>query len=182
MDEAHRLHQYKNISYMGSFKKNCEKLGLTTEADELDWIIKQSDCTILFYDAMQVVGPSGIDYQRFDQKLQNSLEQRMTSYFTLLTQMRVQGGNAYIDFVKSIFEESCTGKYKSDKYDLKIYLDFSKFEKDMYRKETEVGLSRMVAGYAWPWISKKDQTKKDIEIQGIKRKWNQVITMIFLSD
>lgn len=172
VDEAHRLHQYKNISYMGSFKKNCEKLGLTTEADELDWIIKQSDCTILFYDAMQVVGPSGIDYQRFDQKMQNSLEQRMTSYFTLLTQMRVQGGNAYIDFVKSIFEESCTGKYKSDKYDLKIYLDFSKFEKDMYRKETEVGLSRMVAGYAWPWISKKDQTKKDIEIQGIKRKWN----------
>ena len=172
VDEAHRLHQYKNISYMGSFKKNCEKLGLTTEADELDWIIKQSDCTILFYDAMQVVGPSGIDYQRFDQKMQNSLEQRMTSYFTLLTQMRVQGGNAYIDFVKSIFEESCTEKYKSDKYDLKIYLDFSKFEKDMYRKETEVGLSRMVAGYAWPWISKKDQTKKDIEIQGIKRKWN----------
>ena len=172
VDEAHRLHQYKNISYMGSFKKNCEKLGLTTEADELDWIIKQSDCTILFYDAMQVVGPSGIDYQRFDQKMQTSLEKRMTSYFTLLTQMRVQGGNAYIDFVKSIFEESCTGKYKSDKYDLKIYLDFSKFEKDMYRKETEVGLSRMVAGYAWPWISKKDQTKKDIEIQGIKRKWN----------
>ena len=70
---------------MGSFKKNCEKLGLTTEADELDWIIKQSDCTILFYDAMQVIGPSGIDYQRFDQKMQNSLEQRMTSYFTLLT-------------------------------------------------------------------------------------------------
>ena len=34
----------------------------------------------------------------------------------------------------------------------------------MYRKETEVGLSRMVAGYAWPWISKKDQMKKDIEI------------------
>ena len=31
---------------------------------------------------------------------------------------------------------------------------------------------RQVAGYAWPWISKKDQTKKDIEIQGIKRKWN----------
>ena len=67
--------------------------------------------------------------------MQNSLEKRMTSYFTLLTQMRVQGGSAYIEFVKSIFGESCTEKYKSDKYDLKIYLDFSKFEKDMYRKE-----------------------------------------------
>lgn len=172
VDEAHRLHQYKNISYMGSFKKNCEKLGLTTEADELDWIIKQSDCTILLYDAMQVVGPSEIDYQRFNQKMQNSMRKCMTSYFTLSTQMRVQGGNAYIDFVKSVFWGLFTEKYKPEKYDLKIYLDFSKFEKDMYRKETEVGLSRMVAGYAWPWISKKDQTKKDIEIQGIKRKWN----------
>ncbi|MCR4960390.1 MAG: DEAD/DEAH box helicase family protein, partial [Lachnospiraceae bacterium] len=48
VDEAHRLHQYKNISYMGTFKQNCEKLGLTTEADELDWLLKQSDCTVLF--------------------------------------------------------------------------------------------------------------------------------------
>ena len=39
VDEAHRLHRYKNISYMGTFKKNCEKIGLTTEADELDWLL-----------------------------------------------------------------------------------------------------------------------------------------------
>lgn len=97
---------------------------MTTEADELDWIIKQSDCTILFYDAMQVVGPSGIDYQRFDQKMQTSLEKRMTSYFTLLTQMRVQGGNAYIDFVKSIFEESCTGNINQINMILKYILIF----------------------------------------------------------
>ena len=133
MDEAHRLHQYKNISYMGSFKKNCEKLGLTTEADELDWIIKQSDCTILFYDAMQVVGPSGIDYQRFDQKMQNSLEKRMTSYFTLLTQMRVQGGSAYIEFVKSIFGESCTENINQINMILKYILIF-KFEKEYVSK------------------------------------------------
>ena len=58
VDEAHRLHQYKNISYMGIFKANCEKLGLTTEADELDWILMQSKQAVLFYDSMQVVGPS----------------------------------------------------------------------------------------------------------------------------
>ena len=69
VDEAHRLHQYKNISYMGPFKRNCEKLGLTTESDELDWILKQSECVVLFYDAMQVVGPSGIDFERFDRKM-----------------------------------------------------------------------------------------------------------------
>ncbi len=68
VDEAHRLHQYKNISYMGTFKQNCEKLGLTTEADELDWVLKQTNCAVLFYDSMQVVGPSGIDFERFDKK------------------------------------------------------------------------------------------------------------------
>jgi len=172
VDEAHRLHQYKNISYMGTFKANCEKLGFTTDADELDWILKQSKQAVLFYDSMQVVGPSGIDFERFDKKMEDSLQRRMIAYFTLHTQMRVQGGNDYIEQVKNILTGTCKTAYKSDKYDFKLYLDFSKFEKEMYMKEEEVGLSRMLAGYAWPWISKNNQTLKDIEIQGIKRMWN----------
>ena len=172
VDEAHRLHRYKNISYMGTFKSNCEKLGLTTESDELDWILKQSDCAVLFYDYKQVVGPSGIDFERFDKKMEDAFQNRMIAYYTLLTQMRVQGGNDYIGFVKGLLAGTCLGKYKSDKYDFKLYSDFSKFEKDMYTKESETGLSRMLAGYAWPWFSKRDQTQKDIEIQGIKRMWN----------
>ncbi len=172
VDEAHRLHQYKNISYMGTFKKNCEKLGLTTDSDEMDWILNQSDCTVLFYDAMQVVGPSGIDLNRFNSKMESAFQDRMIAYFTLLTQMRVQGGNDYIDFVNSILDGNCERAYYSDKYDLKLYMDFSSFEKDMYQKEEEAGLTRMVAGYAWPWISKNDSTLRDINIQGIDRMWN----------
>ncbi len=172
VDEAHRLHQYKNISYMGTFKKNCESLGLTTDADELDWIIKQSDCTVLFYDALQVVGPSGINVERFDDKMNAPTAKRLVSYYTLLTQMRVLGGNDYIDFVSSMLKAECSEKFSSDKYDLKIYTDFSRFEKDMYAKEDEAGLTRMIAGYAWPWISKKDNTLKDIVIQDVARMWN----------
>ena len=172
VDEAHRLHQYKNISYLGAFKKNCEKLGLTTEHDELDWIIKQSDQTVLFYDSMQVVGPSGIGFERFDKKMEESFQNRMIAYFTLLTQMRVQGGNDYINQVKEMLVGECHRKYVSEKYDFKLYTDFAKFEKDMYSREAETGLSRMLAGYAWPWISKNDQTLKDIEIQDVKRMWN----------
>lgn len=140
---------------MGTFKKNCEKLGLTTESDELDWILKQSDCTVLFYDAMQVVGPSGIDLERFDKKMEGAVNKRMIAYYTLLTQMRVQGENGYIDFVKSLLEGNCTKEYRSDKYDLKLYDDFKRFENDMYEKEKTAKLTRMIAGYAWPWISKK---------------------------
>ena len=42
----------------------------------------------------------------------------------------------------------------------------------MYTRESENGLTRMLAGYAWPWVSKKDRTLKDIEIQGVQRMWN----------
>lgn len=172
VDEAHRLHQYKNISYRGSFKKSCERLGMTTEADELDWILAQAECVVLFYDHDQVVGPSGIDYERFNGKMRNAYKNHTISYCTLMTQMRVQGGNAYIDFVKNVLAGTCKKKYHSPKYDLKLYTDFAKFENDMYEKEAETGLSRMVAGYAWPWNSKSDRSQKDIEIQGIKRMWN----------
>lgn len=171
VDEAHRLHQYKNISYMGTFKQNCERLGLTTEADELDWIIEQSDVSVLFYDGMQVVGPSGINIERFKRKTDH-FDERMTQYFNLLTQMRVKGGNDYISFIESVLAAKCENKYSSSDYDFKMYTDFSKFEKDMYAKESKYGLTRMIAGYAWPWISKEDKTLKDIPIQGCERMWN----------
>gem|GEM_PF-192364 len=109
---------------------------------------------------------------KLDKKMEDSFNRRMIAYFTLITQMRVQGGNAYIDQVKDMLAGSCSSKYVSEKYDFKLYSDFSKFEKDMYAKENEVGLSRMLAGYAWPWISKNDQALKDIEIQDVKRMWN----------
>lgn len=172
VDETHRLHQYKNISYRGTFKANCEKLGLNTDADELDWVLKQSDCTVMFYDSMQVVGPSGIECGRFEKKMEDAMKKRTISFFNLSTQMRVLGGNDYIEFVKLVLDARCKTTYQNDNYDFKIFNDFAKFEADMYRKEEEHGLCRMIAGYAWPWISKNDQTQRDIEIQGIKRMWN----------
>lgn len=172
VDEAHRLHQYTNISYMGTFKKNCERLGLTTEADELDWILRQADSAVLFYDSKQVVGPSGIDSKRFYEKMKDSSGKQAFVQYTLDTQMRVLGGNDYLDFVKKMLDGKCSCKYSSSKYSLKLYSDFKKFQQDMLSKEKENGLVRMIAGYAWPWVSKGNKELTDIEIQGIKCKWN----------
>ena len=172
VDEAHRLHQYKNISYMGPFKACCERIGLTTESDELDWILHQCKCPILFYDEMQVVGPSGIDVQRFRRKMKKDQSKRLLTYFNLLTQMRVRGGNDYISYVKELLSGTVKEKKQFSNYDLKIVTDFKEFNQIMYRKEKEVRLVRMAAGYAWDWISKKDKLLYDIEIQGIKKQWN----------
>lgn len=172
VDEAHRLHQYKNISYMGTFKTNCEKLGLSTDSDELDWIIKQSGCSILFYDDMQVVGPSGIDMERFDHKMKEAINRRMIAYFRLATQMRVHGGNDYISYIEALLKGDAIKKKIFDNYEFRIFNNFFNFEKEMYLKEEKNGLSRMIAGYAWEWISKKDSEKRDICLEGVERKWN----------
>ena len=35
-------------------------------------------------------------------------------------------------------------------------------------------MSRLIAGYSWPWISKRDKSLYDIEIEGTKLQWNNV--------
>lgn len=172
VDEAHRLHQYKNISYMGAFKASCARIGLTTESDELDWILHQCKCPVLFYDEMQVVGPSGIDVTRFRKKMKMEQSKRMLTYHNLLTQMRVKGGNDYIAYVKSLLTGTVKEKKTFVNYELKIMNDFKKFNALMYEKEKEVQLVRMAAGYAWDWVSKNDKSLYDIEIQGIRKQWN----------
>ena len=39
-------------------------------------------------------------------------------------------------------------------------------------RNQEVGLSRMVAGYAWKWVSKADKDAYDISLDGRQWKWN----------
>jgi DUF2075 family protein len=40
------------------------------------------------------------------------------------------------------------------------------------QKDAEIGLSRLVAGYAWDWVSKKNPRAFDIEIDGEQMRWN----------
>ena len=40
----------------------------------------------------------------------------------------------------------------------------------------------MVAGYAWPWISKNDKSLKDITVQNISRMWNHQTVGWVLTD
>lgn len=172
VDEAHKLHQRKNIANMGSHDANNKKLGLPKDATEMDWIFKQSKCPILFYDKNQVVGPSGISHELLKSKLRSTFEDRMITYFTLSTQMRVKGGNDYIDYVTQILNNSIMVKKEFKDYDFKVVDSFNKFENLLIEKENKSGLARMVAGYAWPWVSKKDKTLKDIQIESSERMWN----------
>lgn len=171
VDEAHRLRQYRNIGWMGAFKKNNEKLGLDDSGTELDWIIANSKNQIFFYDAAQSVKPSDIDEIRFSELLNNN----NTIQLQLTSQMRVKGGNNYINFVDELLtvKRNTNTIYKPDDYELLIFDSLKDLYSELEKRENRHGLSRLIAGYSWPWNSQKNDTAIDIEIDGLKFQWNR---------
>jgi hypothetical protein len=171
IDEAHRLRQYKNIGWMGVFKKNNQKLGLDNTGTELDWIIANSTNQIFFYDPAQSVKPSDIPSSHFDKLLNepNTIE------IELKSQMRSNGGNDYITFVDDLLNIKRENKsfYTPEKYDIVVFDSMKDMYEQLSIKEERHGLSRLVAGYSWPWASQKDKNAIDIEIDGVELQWNK---------
>ncbi len=166
VDESHRLRQRKNITNYKSHDNVNKSFGLGNEGTELDWVVRSSKHQIFLYDANQSVRPSDVSGDAF-----NKLN---ASRYELLSQMRVQGGDAYLDFIDQLFEDNKISNKKFVDYDFKIYSDVGKMYHDIKERNKELGLSRMVAGYAWPWLSKKDSKLYDIIIGEEKFRWNSV--------
>lgn len=171
VDEAHRLRQYKNISWQGQFRQNNKKLGLGDQGNELDWIISNSRKQVFFYDAEQAIKPSDINEANFNALLQNPA----TLKLQLASQMRVKGGIDYIDFVDKLLNVKLkpTSKFSSSNYEILLFDSLKIMYEVLADKEQEYGLCRLVAGYSWPWLSRQDKTAIDIEIEGLKFKWNK---------
>ena len=176
VDEAHRLRQYKNIGWMGVFRKNNQKLGFDDTGNELDWIIANSKNQIFFYDSAQSVKPSDIDPKHFDKLLSTN----DTIKIELKSQMRVKGGIDYITFVDDLLNLKREKKsfYAPDKYDLLVFDSLKDLYDQLTIKEETYGLCRLIAGYSWPWLSdpkRKQPTLDaiDIKIDGLKLQWNK---------
>lgn len=172
IDEAHRLRQYKNISWRGAFKKNNRKLGLDDSGNELDWIIANSKNQIFFYDSSQSVKPSDVDEKNFN----TLFDQKNTLKLELTSQMRVKGVNNYIDFVDKLLNIKRNEKsiYNSEDYELFVFDSLVDLYDELGKREEKYkGLCRLVAGYSWPWLSEDDKSAIDIKIDGLEFQWNQ---------
>ncbi len=172
VDEAHRLRRRVNLgAYYGAFDKANKKLGLDKlNGTELDWIGKQSRCAIYFYDKQQSIKPSDVKAEDF-KRLMNQSQSKTEK---LHSQFRVRGGNGYVKFIHGLLDVSLVKgqNYTDDSYDLKLMNSFEELVKTIQEKDEEVGLSRMIAGYSWEWISRNSSGLYDIEIDNIKLKWN----------
>ncbi len=177
VDEAHRLCQYKNISFRGDFAKYAEKLGQKPDdVTQLDMVLANSKYTVLVYDKNQTVKGSDITGEQFNR----SLKDRDTSTFNLTSQMRCVGGNLYIDYLTNIFECKQDEKLELENYDFKLFTNVNDMVLKIKELDKKYGLCRNAAGYSWEWISKKCKTYsevisnglEDIKIGDYKYVWN----------
>ncbi|MBY6777852.1 DUF2075 domain-containing protein [Clostridium botulinum] len=165
VDEAHRLNRRLNITNMKSFDDCNKKLGLDIkEGDQLDWIKLSCKHMILCYDKNQSIKPSDVRPEKFEKiNFQKHI---------LKSQMRVLAGQDYIKYIENILNETENSINSFGNYELFIFDNIEEMHKKIKEKDKKFGLCRIIAGYAWPWNSKKDSTNYDIIINNSKFRWN----------
>ncbi|NFN20116.1 DUF2075 domain-containing protein [Clostridium botulinum] len=165
VDEAHRLNRRLNITNMKSFDDCNKKLGLDIkEGDQLDWIKLSCKHMILCYDKNQSIKPSDVIPEKFEEfNFQKHI---------LKSQMRVLAGQDYIKYIENILNETENSINSFGNYELFIFDNIEEMHKKIKEKDKKFGLCRIIAGYAWPWNSKKDSTNYDIIINNSKFRWN----------
>lgn len=183
VDESHRLRKRVNLGpYFAVYDRVCKALKLDKlNTSELAWTQLRSNKVLYFYDAKQSIKPSDVDASDFE-NLKNDSD---TINVKLHSQFRVKGGNGFVDFINNLLDNSFNNKelkYNDSNYDLLLFENFSDFVNELREKNKKHQLSRFIAGYAWPWISQKDNNAFDIEIENIKLKWNSTAIDYINSD
>tara|TARA_Y100000748_G_scaffold263388_1_gene232385 strand:- start:2449 stop:4005 length:1557 start_codon:yes stop_codon:yes gene_type:complete len=168
VDEAHRLNRRKNLSNYGNFDKLNQYFGLGNDGDQLDWVSKSADITILFYDSLQSIKPSDIE----PEKLKKFIEESNALVLNLEDQIRIQGGNEYLEIINNILYQQDSPNLSLNNYEFKIFNEINDMQKLINKKNNSNGFSRLIAGYDWDWQSKDGSKDYDIEINGTKLKWN----------
>lgn len=172
VDEAHLL----KASNQEVHKTNRERVNIINKTlfsdnvshTELDWIIKKSKNVVMVF-GDQRVRPNNIT--KLDMAKYQIREHLLKS------QIRSNGGELYIEYLKSILtNEPPQIKQQFQNFDFRLYTDFRKFVTAIKIKDHEEGLSRIIAGFAWDWKSKKNKNTNDIVIDGIGLKWNSTLS------
>lgn len=175
VDESHRLRKRVNLgAYFGAFDAVNKKLGLKKDlGDEFDWVLKQSSKSIFFYDPGQSIKPSDVNGDKF-RDLQNT---HLTKNVKLISQLRAKGGNDYVSYIDRLLKcelGSSETQFISDSYELILYESLDQMIEEIKHRDRLFGLSRLVAGFSWPWISNQrgKEDAHDIAIGNTKLRWN----------
>ena len=175
VDESHRLNQRANQT---SAQKNREFREINARlfgiddpgATQLDWIGAMSHQQLLLVDRRQRVRPADLDASTLVAVAEDA-EARGRRH-VLTTQLRVRSGD-YVEYVRDVLGPNPpTERIDFGDYDVRLFDDVGEMLDEVRARNAEEGLARVVAGYAWPWQSKKDKSRADIVFGDIELQWN----------
>jgi uncharacterized protein len=178
VDETHRLNQRANQT---SAQKNTQFRDINIKLfghddptkTQLDWITEMSHHQVLLLDVAQRVRPAdlSVDYLRglSDTAREDGHLHTLTSQFRVADQ-------DYVRYIRRILSPSPPDQRMDfSQYDVRLFSDVSEMVSAIRARDAEVGLSRLVAGYAWEWVSRKNARRADIVFGDIELKWNSRI-------
>jgi DUF2075 family protein/predicted GIY-YIG superfamily endonuclease len=180
VDEAHRLRQRSNQEAASQNKSfhdiNVKLFGNDDkEITQLDWVRKLSKHQVLLVDIDQTVRPGDLSRELTLRLVQ---EAKGTGRFQkLVSQMRIPNGSDYVEYVTQVLTKSGFAPSTSfGDYDVKFFDSFAEMHSAINNLNDEHGLSRVIAGYGWPWVSQGGKASHDFTIEGIPLIWNRTAT------
>jgi DUF2075 family protein len=182
VDEAHRLNQRANQA-AGSL--NIKFSNITTalfgsddkSKTQIDWIRAKSRHQILLVDTAQSVRPADVPIELLNQLVSEA--KTTHRHHPLLSQMRVKSSTDFVGYVRSLLNNDSPARLSEEdlgKYEFTLFDSVAEMRDAIVQKDQEVGLSRLIAGFAWEWKSKNDKSAYDIDIDGHLFRWNSTQT------
>lgn len=161
VDEAHRLN---------------EKSGLFSSGEnQIKEIIEASSSSIFFVDEDQRVVWRDIGEKGKIEEWANKLGAKVHN-LKLESQFRCNGSDGYLAWIDNTLQikETANKTLEGIDYDFRIIESPGRLRDLIFEKNKANNKSRLVAGYCWDWISKKNRDQRDILIPeyDFEMKWN----------
>lgn len=160
VDEAHRL-----MAKSGMFKNLGE--------NQVKEIINASRVSVFFIDEKQRVTIDDIGSIEEIKKYAKFYGAKIKQ-LKLSSQFRCNGSDSYLSWIDNILQMDSKNYFDGFEfdYDIKIMDSPEEVFEIIQEKNAVNNKSRMLAGYCWDWVSKKDLSLYDIKIGDFKMRWN----------
>lgn len=159
VDEAHRLNEKSGL--YGNLGEN-----------QIKELIESAKCSIFFIDEDQRVTLSDIGSKQAIRAFAKA-KGAVVEEYVLSSQFRCSGSDGYMAWLDDVLGIRSTANPTLDtsEYEFKVF-DSPQALHDAIDEKNHGNKARVVAGYCWPWLSKKDPNAADIVIGDYKRQWN----------
>lgn len=159
VDEAHRLSE--KSGWLNSKGEN-----------QIKELINAAKFTVFFIDENQRVTLKDIGRKTEIVKWANELGAKVYN-MELASQFRCNGSDGYLAWLDNVLQIKETANDLLDvDYDFRVMDNPSLIHEEIREKNKKDNKSRMLAGYCWKWISKRQPALKDIVIGDYQASWN----------